>query len=203
MNQRGFSPLIIVLSILVLILASAYYLGIHRGYFVSTYQETSKHALRVTETPTPSASFTSNEAVNWTTYQAKVLVSQSDLQKAGLTSMPTMSIKYPSDWNIETTSDGIGYARFKEDGILYSVRFNFGGMGFQDSGLTNIDETKQLGEYTLSQRTIKKDGKTFLLAVEIGKEPLFTNILFDVPQTNQEHYLDIYSQMLSTFKLTN
>lgn len=207
MNQRGFSPLIVLSIFLVLVLVGAYYLGIQKGNFISTNQESKNHSLSTvqewTETPIPSATFTSNETANWKYYEAKILVSQSDLQKAGLTSMPTMSIKYPSDWSIETMSDGIGYARFTEEGKQYSVRFNFGGMGFQESGITNIDEVKQLGEYTLSQRTVKKNGKTFLLAVEIGKGSLFTNIVFDVPQTNQDHYLEIYSQMLESFKLIN
>jgi hypothetical protein len=138
----------------------------------------------------------------WKDYSAALIISTSDLQRAGLARAPIMHIKYPPDWTVQSFADGSGNAVFVENGRRYIVRFNTGGLEFRDTALTNTDDILTFGSYTARRRIIAKNGHIFLISIDIGNEVFTTNILFDVPPTNQTKYLTLYNVMLHSFTLT-
>lgn len=146
----------------------------------------------------------SDETANWKTYAGQVSASISDLQKAGLSTPPTFSIKYPVDWISQTTSDNVGFLGFTENGKQYKARLNQGGMGLtSDPNLVREDSELVVDKYTGTKSIFKDKDGIFLISADIGNQFFRTNFVFDIPPTNQEKYIRIFNLMLSTFKFLN
>lgn len=185
MNQK---LLLFGVVLLVLVGAGSYVLGTKKS-------QTPVQKVAISPTPTP------DPAINWKTYNAKILVAESDLKKAGLSSSPMMSIRYPFEWSINPLIEN--QVIFTENNKQYKVRFNEAGMGLPPNpNITSTDEKISVNQYTGNKKIFKDKSEIFLMAIDIGNEYFRTNIIFDVPSTNQEKYLQIFDQILSTFEFT-
>lgn len=111
-----------------------------------------------------------------------------------------ISIKYPNEWFVNPQSPN--YIVFTERGTQYKIRFNEKDLGLPpDPSIVCTDQNNvSLGKNTADEKICKSGGNIILFAANIANGQTKTNIIFEVPPVNQDKYLKIFGQMLSTFK---
>lgn len=189
-RQKGFSPVLIIVFVLVILGAT--------GYFI--YQ--SQYALTSTPQTSQVSPLVTDATANWQTF--------TDTQGK-------FSFKYPSEWNINNTSDSINISN---EGS--SIRFqlspypsiNFDTLYEKPDGtinqnpvfirtkIKNLDIDGYKATMYTNESKQANQNKSFDISLYLDKGTPVTMISGQTDPSSKESLLSIFNQVISTLKLT-
>jgi hypothetical protein len=198
-RQKGFAQILVIIMLLILVGAGAYYFGTKKESILLIPTQTPSSIATNTPTQvTPTTKPTTDPTANWKTY---------------LNISANYSIKYPQGWGIENVSAGgngilTSDARYIQ--IFYKVSTRdmaYGNLGIEETGIIPPSEEKLLTvEKSLGTGLVLKCNSNFTdntktwCWIKVPSKEAYLNI--QVFKGQDSYANDVYEQILSTFKFT-
>ena len=168
------------------------YAGVY--YFILGKQSSKPYSQPVIKTTvSPASSMDSKPTADWKTYE----------DKSG-----QYSFQYPAEWNLsseETANDPKKVEvklHFTEEGNQYQFMIAQGGSGGPISDKIE-DARATYGGKQFTKKTWIKNGKPILISLIPDKADIFNHIEISLPSGNNQKYVSLFDQILSTFKFTD